>query len=349
MSSPAPGISVQPQRPRVRVRPEDFEVEEIPLYPPRGEGGHTFLWIEKCDRTTEEVARELARCAGVRAGEVGYAGRKDRRAVTRQWFSVPGAEPEAALAFTLRGARVLEAHRHPHKLRVGQLRGNRFSILVHDVPEPVWSRLGPRLAHLERIGMPNRYGPQRYGRDGDNARKGAEVLRGTLRLRDRRHARFLLSALQARAFDDVLEQRPLPLDAVEVGDVAQVCESGGLFLVEDLQREAPRARRFEISGTGPIFGTRMPPASGAPAERERAVSDRWGLQALGATAGLPRLRGGRRPFRVRPREVRVTVEAGGIRLRFALPAGSYATVFLEELLGGKPAEGDPPQRSAEAS
>jgi tRNA pseudouridine13 synthase len=347
VSAAAPGIPARP--PRVRVRLEDFEVEEIPLYTPRGEGSHTFVWVEKCDRTTEDVARELARRAGVRAGEVGYAGRKDRRALTRQWFSIPGAGPEDALGFVLRGARVLEAHRHPHKLRVGQLRGNRFSILVRDVPDALRSRLGARLAHLEQIGMSNRYGPQRYGRDGSNARQGAEVLRGALRPRDRRHARFLLSALQARAFDDVLAERPLPLDVVEVGDVAQVCKSGGLFRVEDLQREAPRARRFEISATGPIFGTRMPTPSGAPAERERAVSERWGLHELAASAALPRLRGGRRPLRVRPREATLSAEGQGVRLRFALPAGSYATVFLEEVLGERPAEGGPASRAGEAS
>jgi tRNA pseudouridine13 synthase len=115
---------------RLRSEPEDFRVDEIPLYAASGEGGHTFVRVEKRLRNTEELARELARAAGARPADVGYAGRKDRVAVTTQWFSVPGLAPEAALALELHGARVIEAHRHPHKLRTGQLRGNRFEIVA---------------------------------------------------------------------------------------------------------------------------------------------------------------------------------------------------------------------------
>lgn len=325
--------------PRIRVAPEDFVVDELPLYPPAGTGAHTFVRIEKRGRDTEEVARALARAAGVAPRDVGYAGRKDRRAVARQWLSVPGLDPERALGLALPGAQVLEAVRHPHKLRVGQLRGNAFAIVVRDVDEALAARARERLAALARVGMPNRFGAQRFGRDADNAERGLAVLTGRLRPRDRRAARFLVSALQGAVFNEALARRSLPLDAVEEGDIAQVVASGGLFRVEDVAREAPRAARFEISATGPIFaagaGGRDPEPTGAPAARERAALAACGLDGERLARPPPGLRvaGGRRSLRAPVADAACEWEAGLLRLRFSLPAGSYATVLLEELVG----------------
>jgi len=323
--------------PRIRVEPEDFAVDELPLYPPAGEGAHTFVRIEKRGRDTEEVARALARAAGAAPRDVGYAGRKDRHAVTRQWLSVPGLDPEQALALELPGVRVLEAVRHPHKLRTGQLRGNAFAIAVREVDAAAAARAEARLAELVRLGLPNRFGSQRFGREGDNAARGRAVLTGTLRPRDRRAARFLVSALQAEVFNEALARRSAPLDTVEAGDVAQVVASGGLFLVEDLAREAPRAARFEISATGPIFGTgaRSPEPAGAPAARERAALAAFGVdeELLRRTPPGLRVRGARRALRAPVADAACEHAGGVLRLRFALPAGSYATVLLEELVG----------------
>ena len=120
---------------RIRAEPEDFRVEELPLYPPCGEGDHTFVRLEKRLLNTEEVAVELARAAGVRPRDVGYVGRKDRVALATQTFSVPGLAPESALALELPGVRVLSALPHRHKLRVGQLAANRFEIRVREAPD----------------------------------------------------------------------------------------------------------------------------------------------------------------------------------------------------------------------
>jgi tRNA pseudouridine13 synthase len=238
---------------RLKVEPEDFVVEEIPLYAPSGEGGHTFLWIEKCDVNSERVARALARAAGVAPRDVGYAGRKDRRALARQWFSVPDLAPERALDLEIPGARVLEAVRHPHKLRTGHLAGNRFDLLVRDVDEEAVAAAPATAAVLRAEGFANRFGEQRFGREGDNAERGLALLRGETGARDRRSRRedrFLLSALQAQVFNRVLEERPLPLSHLELGDVALVRSSGGPFLVEDLEHEQPRADAFEIARPG---------------------------------------------------------------------------------------------------
>jgi tRNA pseudouridine13 synthase len=319
--------------------PEDFRVDEIPLYPPSGLGGHTFVRVEKRLRTTDEVVRMLARAAGVSPREVGAAGRKDRVAVATQWLSVPGLDPAAALRLELPGARVLEAARHPHKLRTGQLRGNRFRILLREVGDAAAAAALARASELERRGMPNRFGAQRFGSDGENALRGRRLLEGggAARGADRREARFLLSALQAAVFNQVLAERGDAFDRVEPGDVALVHASGGLFRVEDAAREAPRAAAFEISATGPIFGTRAPEPAGAVAERERAALAAHGVPwPLRPPRGIP-LRGARRALRVRPAELTVARAGCGLELSFALPPGSFATVLLDELLApGRP-------------
>ena len=327
---------------RMRSVPEDFCVDELPLYRPSGSGEHTFVHVEKRLRTTEDVVHALARHAGGRPRDVGYAGRKDRNALTTQWFSVPDLVPERARALSLPGVRVLDAIRHGHKLRTGQLAGNRFRIVVRDVAEELCDAAIRRLDHVVRIGLPNRFGEQRFGRDGDNALRAQRLLRGEVRVGDRREARFLISALQAAVFNTVLESRPLPLDAVEVGEVAMVRASGGCFVVEDPDREGPRAAAFEISATGPIFGTRVLEPTGAAALREHAALEGFGVlpENLRVPRGI-RLRGARRSLRVRPGAASAEHTAEGLLLRFTLPPGSYATVLVDELLGND-AEGAQP-------
>ena len=313
---------------------EDFVVDEIPAYAPSGEGTHTFVRIEKRDCNTEEVVRLLASAANVAPSEIGYAGRKDRIAIARQWLSVPNLDPLLALELELPRVRVLEAARHPHKLRTGHLRGNAFEIAVRDVDAVTAARASKRLCEMATTGMPNRYGEQRFGRDGDNAIRAAALLAGRETLRDRRHARFLISALQSAVFNEVLARRPLPIETVEVGDVAMVQASGGLFVVEDLAREAPRAAAFEISATGPIFGTRVLEAAGAPAQRERDALQACGLDpdVVPTPPRGVRLHGARRALRVPVPDASADFDGDILRLRFMLPPGSYATVLIEELL-----------------
>jgi tRNA pseudouridine13 synthase len=325
---------------RIAASPEDFVVDEEPLYPATGEGAHTFLRVEKRLRNTEEVARALARLAGVRPGDVGYAGRKDRIAVARQWLSVPGLDPERALGCEGDGFRVLEAVRHPHKLRTGQLRANRFELVVRELTAEQAEHAAARLEALVARGLPNRFGPQRFGRDGRNPDAARALLERGEAGRDRRAARFLLSALQAEVWNACLAARPLPLDAVETGEVAFLHASGASFVVEDEARESARAARFEISAAGPLFGSHLLPATGAPGQRERAVFAAHGIpETLRLPRGL-RLRGARRPIRVRPEAARCErVSADAVRLCFTLPPGSYATVLVDALFAAP--EGQP--------
>jgi tRNA pseudouridine13 synthase len=320
--------------------PEDFVVEEIPAYAPEGQGDHTFVWVEKRLRTTEEVARGLARAAGVPARDVGYAGRKDRFAVTRQYFSVPGLPLSAALDLELPGVRVLGGAPHRHKLRTGHLAGNRFDLRVRGVAAAERARAHVQAGRLVAVGLPNRFGPQRFGRDGDNAERARRLLGGKAAGTDRREARFLISALQAEVFNEALRRRELPVDRVELGDLARRTDSGGLFLVDDVEACNLRASRFEISATGPIFGTRAAQPGAAVAEREREALRACGVDPddWRSPRGI-RMRGARRPVRARVLELVLQDEADALRVRFELPAGSFASVLLEELLGSLPERG----------
>lgn len=339
--------------PRIRTRPEDFVVEELPLFPPIGEGTHTHLWIEKRLRTTDEVAHDLARAAGVPPREVGYAGRKDRDAVTRQWFSVPELDPETARGLELPDARVLEVVRHAHRLRVGQLRGNHFRLRVREVDGEAAEHAAQRLAELRRRGLPNRFGRQRFGRDGGNVARGAALLRGGRLHGDRRQALLMVSALQSAVFNQVLDERADTYDRLLEGDVAVSHATGLCFLVRDPERERDRLASFEVSATGPIFGTKMQRPRGAAAALEDAAMARFDLppaSALEVPRGL-RLHGGRRALRIRLDDVRSAWAGGVLELEFTLPAGSYATVLVAELFPGKLDEAGsslPPEDADEA-
>jgi len=171
-----PSIPHAATPPRLKVRPEDFIVEEIPAYLPSGEGEHAYLFIEKCDATTSGVARALARSLGVPDRAVGFAGLKDRHAITRQWFSVrdPEGRIDAAVVADLGTTfyRVLEATRHGNKLRRGHLSGNRFEITARGAGVAALPTALARLRDMEKGGAANAFGPQRYGSRGNNHRIG---------------------------------------------------------------------------------------------------------------------------------------------------------------------------------
>src|SRR5262245_25557226 len=149
---------------RVKTEVEDFDVEEVPAYEPSGAGEFLYLWVEKRDMGAEYFTRLVAKRLGIVAGEVGSAGLKDRRAVTRQWISVPTAVESRLADLEGDGIRVLRVSRHTNKLRPGHLHGNRFSIVIRDVPPEAATALPAIVARLQERGLPNYYGTQRFGR-----------------------------------------------------------------------------------------------------------------------------------------------------------------------------------------
>jgi tRNA pseudouridine13 synthase len=319
--------------------PDRFVVEEIPAYAPSGEGTHTFVWLEKQGLTTFDAIALVARAFGVPARDVGYAGMKDKQATTRQWLSLPGLDPERALAFAEGGVRILAAARHGNKLRLGHLRGNRFeTVLAGAATDDEVAALRARFADLSARGVPNRYGEQRFGTDAANAARGLALLRGERQERDKRKRRLLLSALQSAVFNRTLELRATrgALTAVLPGDVLKKTETGGLFVSTEPEVDQRRVDAGELVPTGPLPGGREiepPPGTAARALEDEAIA------AVGATRedferpgrDLP---GARRPVLLRISDPGFSEDAGSdaamraVRLRFTLPAGSYATVVV---------------------
>ncbi len=320
--------------PRIRSTPEDFRVEEIPLMMPEGSGEHLYIWLEKRGRDTESVARELAELARVAAGEVGFAGRKDRSAVTRQWFSVPRVTAPEAQSWEMEGCSVLEARPGRRRLRLGELRGNRFEIVVRDLDATAAVSARDGLLELSRIGCPNLFGAQRFGRRGDNPQLGAAVLRGEAVDGSRRHRRFLVSSLQAAVFNEVLKTRPWPCHHLVPGDLAFHHLSGRLEPIDENEAGSERLEAFRVSPSGPLFGSKMHDPGGRVGDLERNVLTDFGLEDFDSRR-LPRglrLFGERRPLRMAVSHASVELREKGLWLRFELPPGSFATTVLDQLL-----------------
>jgi tRNA pseudouridine13 synthase len=320
---------------RIKARPDDFEVEEVPAYEPSGEGDHLFLWVEKRDVGPEFFARTIAQRLGVHAGAVGTAGLKDRHAVTRQWVSVPKeAEPRLG-NIDGDGIRVLKVSRHANKLKPGHLRGNRFRLLIRGADATKADTFAAVVERLKSHGMPNYYGPQRFGREGSTLDLGFRCLAGQQRRRVRPFQfKFALSAVQSLFFNDYLGKRLTDglLRTVLPGDVMMKWPAGGIFVAEDVPAEQARFDRRETVTAGPMFGGRMYPARGVAAEREARVlaDNRLSPEAF---AGFGKLMSGtRRHNLVYLDDLTAGWEPEGLRLSFTLPSGCYATVLLREVM-----------------
>jgi tRNA pseudouridine13 synthase len=312
---------------------EDFEVEELPAYLPGGEGEHLFLWVEKRDRSTQDVAKSLARALGLTERDVSWAGLKDRQAVTRQFLCVPAKKAEALVpTLALPGVTVLSARRHGNKLKTGHLRGNRFRLVLRGVTDVGAARAALEL--LSAKGVPNYFGEQRFGVAGDNAARGKAILQAGGRHRDRFERKLFLSAYQSELFNRLLARR---LDdetfaKALAGDVLKKHATGGEFVCEAPDVDQPRVDAFEVSPTGPLFGPEMRAAAGEAAALEAQVLADDGVTAALFEAGGGETLGARRLLRIPLSAQLEDAGAGVVRLDFTLPAGSYATVVLRELL-----------------
>lgn len=315
---------------------EGFVVEEIPAYLPSGEGEHCMVQIEKRELTTNQAVEILCRAFSVSSKEVGYAGMKDKWAVTRQWLTLPRVSPEKVRAFNDGKLRVIQADWHGNKLRTGHLRGNRFRLTLEGVVAEAQSRAEAITDRLRQNGSPNYFGQQRFGADGKNSQRGFEHLRGEAKPpRDRRLRRLMISAAQSEIFNVVLAQRVASqtMRRLSGGEVLQFATSNALFVSEDRDVDQQRIEDGELVITGPICGPRMPTCfEGTEAKKnEDQVFADFGIQPADF-AKLGRLaRGGRRPLWVPMAELSCEFEGPRLIVEFALPAGAYATVVLDEL------------------
>lgn len=389
LTADQPGIGGQ-----LKVEPEDFCVEEIPLYLPSGQGQHTYVEIEKRGLSTYVAIKMMARALNVSPDAIGYAGLKDAQAVTRQTFSIDSVAPEAIEALNFPNLKILKVSRHVNKLKIGHLAGNRFVIRVRQVSQEALPQAEVVLDILKQKGVPNYFGEQRFGhranthllgetlvrRDAaqfmveylgqpqpqesphiqavrhlvdegrltdalaqwpgnlpDERRVLAAIVRAdgrpedAFRALDSKLKSFFVSAFQSELFNELLVNRLNSLDKLETGDVAYIHSKGASFIVRDVAAEQPRADRFEISPSGPLFGPKTLLAEDEPGQRERAI-----LAARGLTVDdfrLPglKLQGARRPFRIELKDAKTWWD-DGLMISFELQPGSYATTVMAEIM-----------------
>jgi tRNA pseudouridine13 synthase len=315
-----------------KAHPEDFHVEEQLSFAPSGSGPHWLLRVEKRTANTRWVAAELARLAGIPAADVGYAGLKDRQAVAVQWFSVPNRAPaEFWLKCSTPEFKVLEASANARKLRRGALSGNRFRIRLRNV---TWSReqLESKLDALRAHGVPNYFGPQRFGRGGYNLDRVAAWIHSGAAPQGRAERSFSLSAARSLLFNALLARRVQAGDWSQLapGDLASLDGSGSHFFVATVDEELRRRLDiFDIHPSGPLWGGGAPATEGKALEHELEVS-----RAFSAVAELLSAQGltqERRALRCAVREISSERDASTLTLSFSLGRGQFATSVLREI------------------
>jgi tRNA pseudouridine13 synthase len=323
---------------RIGPAAEDFVVDELPLYSHSGEGEHHYVRMEKRGFTTPAMVRAVTRAAGVDERDVGYAGLKDKHAVTRQWLSLPAkARPPSAWQLP-EGIRVIEHTRHSNKLRTGHLLGNRFRITL-DTPDLGALETAAATAEVLRArGLYNYFGGQRFGRRGDGLRQAIDWLRegGKVHGVPRFLSKLYPSVIQAEVFNRYFSaRRALGLGELISGEVVRLDGAGAMFTVEDREREQPRLASGDVHLTGPIFGPKARPASQDAAALELSIVEELGLSAE-VLEKLGRLAPGTRRDLIAPiTDLSLSWAAvGRLAVEFSLPSGSYATEVIRQLTHG---------------
>ncbi|MBT4321254.1 tRNA pseudouridine(13) synthase TruD [Candidatus Bathyarchaeota archaeon] len=318
---------------KIRQQTSHFKVDEIPVYEPQGVGNHLYVNITKENLTTREVQLRLADLFEIKPEDVGKAGLKDKYAVTTQTFSVlfnDHASPEEITPIIEDNipVKVNWAKYHNNKIRAGHLIGNKFTILITK-PEGSIEQAQAIAKSINETGLPNFYGIQRTGKDGENIYQGWLLLKKKKRLGNRWLRKYLLSSYQSYLCNRYLVKRIEKglFDKMVHGDIAKKHETGGLFWVEDLETDQGRFDSKEISFTAPMFGYKMskPKEESMALEEEILVEMNLDVQEFRAQ----RVKGTRRMGRVLP-EITVSDHTEGIQLEFALPKGGFATTLLRE-------------------
>jgi len=332
----------------------DFIVEEIPLYDFSGEGEHLVVKIRKKEMTTWEMLDVLSSHLGIRRRDIGYAGLKDKHAMTIQYISLPANMEEKLSSFDHDKIKILETTRHNNKIRVGHLKGNRFDIRLKKVLGVQKEKLDSMLKWIDANGVPNYFGNQRFGTNGDNWQDGKKLLDGTLKMRDKKTREFLMGSYQSYLFNQWLSKRmeinllleefnekeveqlmKLPEGSLKgtkkqshffkllEGDLMMHYPYGKLFEAEDLHKEAERFATKDTAPTGLLPGTKTKRATHSAAIIESQFDEPL------------KLNGARRYAWIQVEEIkkRYVEEKAHYELSFTLPKGSYATNVLDVLRG----------------
>jgi len=332
--------------------PRDFVVEELPLYEFSGEGEHLILFIRKKNLTTNEMIGQIARYLGIKNKEIGYAGLKDKHAMTKQYISLHKKYEEALEGFNHDGIKIVSKTYHNNKIRIGHLKGNRFYIKVKKVNPTSAQKIDEALKNIQNEGMPNFFGYQRFGNDGDNHILGEKLAKGEARERNPRVKKLLINAYQSHLFNlwlsrrleinslvksfsaqelesllnmpnheiDKMKKQKHPFKLIS-GDLMEHYPKGKLFELEETEEDFRRFNERDISVTGLLCGTKVRVASGMAGEIEKDYDDE--INADGA----------RRYAWVYPEDIegRFNQVEAQYEMNFTLPKGTYATVLIEEI------------------
>jgi tRNA pseudouridine13 synthase len=320
---------------QLKATPEDFVVEEILGFDLSGEGEHEFLRIEKRGENTDYIARQLARFAGVPVRNVGYAGLKDRHGRTIQWFSVqlPGQSGPDWQRLDSDSLRVLDIGRNARKLKKGAAKDNRFEITLREVRADR-QMLELRLSRIAEEGVPNYFGPQRFGREGHNLERARQLFEGSADRPNPHQRGIYLSAARSEIFNRILAQRVArgTWNQAISGDAFMFEGSRSFFKPEAMTPELQRrVANKEIHPSAVLWGTAPSVATDEAAGIERQIATK--LDDL--CRGLEKfaLETARRPLRICPENLDWEFPGFAmLRLSFSLPAGAYATAMLRELL-----------------
>jgi tRNA pseudouridine13 synthase len=316
----------------LKAVPEHFQVDEVLPYTPCGAGEHVFVKLRRTGWNTTDVAAALGDVLGLRGPDIGWGGRKDKNAVTTQTFSLhlPMDLPLAAVKARLQSLPfdIKDLQRHGNKLKTGHVAANRFRVVISGVEAQVDSQAAAIAAVLKSGGVPNYYGEQRFGNRYRNLDRAAAIVRRG-KARSKKEA-FMVSVLQSALFNSWLIER---IDCGRFrtllqGDVARKTDTGGLFVVDDLDEAVQRFAAGRIVYTGPIYGHKMMGAAGAAGEYENALLRRFGL----TPAAFKPLRapGSRRAAILYLHDLTFKRVEQGFEFNFTLPAGAYATTVLRE-------------------
>ncbi len=326
VSEPLPGIGGT-----IKARPEHFVVTELLPYAPSGQGEHVYVTFRRNGWNTADAARAMQKRLGLAPPDVGWGGRKDKTAVVEQTVSLrcgvhhPIETVKQALADL--PFEILAIDRHGNKIKTGHVAANRFEVVVSDVGADALPRALNIADRLKRTGVPNFYGPQRFGYGLKNIQRGFALFNAK---RKGRKDAFMVSVVQSALFNIWLKQRLQDGHYQELlaGDIVKKSDTGGMFTVEDLNAEAPRFDAGEIVFTGPIFGFKMKPATDDAGAREKSLLERFNLTP--EEFRPLRSPGSRRVAILHLLDLEIDAVTDGLRFNFTLPSGAYATTVLRE-------------------
>lgn len=315
-----------------RTTPDDFIVDEITEVPEHAGGAHWWLQLRKRGLNTKDVAHALTSLGSARIRQVGYAGLKDKHALTSQWFSLPieTIDPAGLGERLPEGIELLEARRARHAVKRGGLKANRFIIRLRDV-QGDREAIESRIAQLA-LGVPNYFGEQRFGIKGGNLDRARALFNGTLGKIPRFERGMYLSAARSELFNQVLAERvrEASWNVLLEGEAVILNGSRSWFPLPDPPiRMAERLAEFDIHPSGPLHGTGDSASTGAC----RALEQRILAAEPELTEGLEewRMRAERRALRLLPGAVHHEWLDKDLVLSFDLPSGAFATVVLREL------------------